>query len=87
MFSGGLADRADVRREGGAQDDSALPDYVLAARSQSPHFYELPRRTHEPGREMEAEDQSRTRAARVQVGNHFLLLNAHCQGDQQARAG
>lgn len=64
---GGVADGADGRREGGAQDDADLPDHLLARAAQGAHVHQLARRAHEHGGALATEDHLRTRARHIHV--------------------
>lgn len=70
---GGLAHRADGRRQGGAEDDAVLSDHLLATRPQGAHLDQCPRRADEHGRAVATADQLRPRGRRLLVSNFDVV--------------
>jgi DNA-directed RNA polymerase subunit M/transcription elongation factor TFIIS len=70
-----VPDRVDGWREGPVKNVPGVPAHVLAAGTQGANVDKLTRRTHEHGREVEAEDGLRSSRGRVAVS---LSYNDRC---------
>lgn len=82
-FTDRIAHRTHGRSKSTAEDCPTVSAHLLASRPQGAYFYQLTGRTHEHGREVEAEDRLWARRGRVAVSVNRVIKNKKIKTESQ----